>query len=127
MLGLMFKSVHETAHEDLQNLFPLQRGAKHCYKTRLQVHSHDLQLEEDRPGTHHALLRRSVFGLTRVWNRLPQDVVHAKTVTDMQKSLTALARVSCRRNDNDWADIFSPRPMLLRDHTFYEGLNELMV
>ena len=122
MLGLIFKSVHGTAHEDLQSLFPRQFGPAHSCGTRLQIQRHQLQLEEDRPGTHHALLRRSVFGLTRIWNRLPAQVVQAKSVTDMQRALTALVRAACRRNDGGWADIFSPRPAILRDHTFFDEL-----
>jgi len=80
MLGLIFKSVHGRAHDDLQQLFPRKPPATHTYGTKLQSHRHSLQLCENRPGTHHALLRRSVFGLIRVWNRLPKAAVSAPSV-----------------------------------------------
>ena len=69
MLGLLYKCAHRKTHADLQKLLPRAGPTEHQYETRFQGYKHPLQLEETRPGTHHALLRRSVFGLTRIWNR----------------------------------------------------------
>ena len=125
MLGLIYKSVHKTAHNDLQSLFPRSAGPRHSYQTKYQAHRHDMQLVEDRPGTKHALLRRSVFGLTRIWNRLPGAVVHAKTVTECQKALTAMVRAGCRKGLRDWSELLSPRPIILRESPYFECLHTL--
>ena len=122
MLGLLSKCVHGTAHEDLRKLFPLMTGTKHSYQTRHQLHRHELQLEEDRPGTHHALLRRSIFGLTRVWNRLPAEVVTTKSVPAMQKTITAMARGACAQGQIQWDQVYSPRTQLLQDTSYFQML-----
>ena len=122
MLGLIFKCVHGQAHQDLQHLFPLSEMPAHGYPTRLKEHRHEFQLKEDRVGTKHALLRRSVFGLTRVWNRLPREAVAAKTVTDMQKCLTSIVRAACRHGASDWAHLLSPRPVILKETAYMERL-----
>ena len=122
MLGLMYKCAHGKAHKDLQALFPWMDASEHQYPTRFQSQRHSLQLKEDRPGTKHALLRRSVFGLTRVWNRLTREAVKEDTVTKFQVKLTQLVRTSCRRSDIDWADLLSPRPSLLRGSNYFQQL-----
>ena len=122
MLGFIFKSVRGEAHKHIQELFPFAGVAVHPYETKFQSHRHAAQLVEDRPGTHHGLLRRSVFGLTRVWNRLPRDVVNAKTMTAFQKMLTNMVRNSCRRGNLDWAETFSPRPAILKETPHFEKL-----
>ena len=123
MLGLIFKCVHGLAHKDLQKLFPRCATQPHGYETRRQSNLHGWQLDEDRPGTKHALLRRSIFGLTRVWNRLPKQAVSSATVSNMQKLLTQYARFSCWQGDTDWAELFSPRPVLLRAPSHFQQLH----
>ena len=122
MLGLIYKCAHKIAHADLQLLFPPMDTTGHGHNTRLQSTQHPLQLKEERPGTKHGLLRRSVFGLTRVWNRLPGDAVMAATVTKLQVFLTELVRTSCHRFDRDWVDLLSPRPILLRGSGYFQQL-----
>ena len=114
--------MHEVAHKDLQQLFPRQIAITHSYGTKFQAHRHGLQLKEQREGTKHALLRRSIFGLTRVWNRLPQEVIGADSVTAMQRSLTAMVRTACRVNVFDWAKSLSPRPVLLHEPLHFKRL-----
>ena len=122
MLGLLFKCAFGLAHPDLQKLFPRSPGVTHGYTTRLQDGRHSSQLEEGRPGTHHSLLRRSAFGLTRVWNRLPQELIASGSVTSFQKQLTNLARTACRQTDFEWARLLSPRQALIRETVHFERL-----
>ena len=122
MLGFIYKAVHGQAHSDIRKLFPRSDLVSHSYETKFQAHRNSLQLLEFRPGTQHALLRRSLFGLTRVWNRLPEQVVQATTVTSMQKMLTAMVRAACSQNQKDWAETFSPRSALLRESPHFEQL-----
>ena len=119
MLGLIFKCVHGKAHKDLQEMFPRSEHVKHQYDTKHQAHRHPLQLVESRPGTHHCLLRRSVFGLTRVWNRLPAKAAEAESVTSVQQMLTAMVRMACRRNDVDLTETLSPRAALLKESSHF--------
>ena len=122
MLGLIYKCVHGIAHRDLQELFSRSPPASHSYKTKFQKHRHSLQLVESRPGTHNALLRRSLVGLVRVWNRLPEAVVRANTVSAMQKLLTSMLRVVCRQGGEKWQEMFSPRLVILKEAPFFEQI-----
>ena len=124
MLGLIFQCSHGTAHHSLQDLFPKAPSATHSYKTRFQVYCHTMQPIETREGTHHALLRRSVFGLLRIWNRLPSRVVHAPSVKEFQNMLTDIARSACRRGYPQWMCVLSPRPVILPETLFFEALYE---
>ena len=122
MLGLIFKCARGLAHPDLQQLFPRAIEVHHGHETRLQGRRHSMQLQEERFDTHHSLLRRSIFGLTRVWNRLPQAVIALSNVTEFQKQLTDLVRVACRNDDFEWPLLFSPRQVLLRETLHFERL-----
>ena len=117
------KSVHGKAHADLKSLFPRDSDTGHSYQTKWKKHRHSFQLMEARRGTQHALLRRSVFGLIRVWNRLPQEVVFAATVEDMQKLLTRMVWRACQRGDHEWSCTLSPRAILLNEAPLFEQLS----
>ena len=124
MLGLIFQCAHETAQHSLRALFPKASSAIHNYKTRFQDYRHTMHLIETREGTHHALLRRSVFGLLRIWNRLPSRVVQAPSVKDFQKMLTDIVRSACRQGHSQWMCVLSPRPVILPETLFFEALFE---
>jgi hypothetical protein len=113
MLGLIFRSVSGQTHADLAALFDPAPPTEHRHRTRRAANQHDRQLKEERPGSHPALLQRSVFGLTRVWNRLPHQVVHSTSVRAFQASLTELVRERCRAQDENWHLFLSPRRFIL--------------
>ena len=56
-----------------------------------------------------ALFCRSIFGMTYVYNRLPQEIVDNQTVSLFQNSLTRIAREMCENGDPDWINLFSSR------------------
>ena len=108
MLGLLFRCVHGLTHDALKKMFPLAPPAS-AYETRQRGNRHSFQLEEPRAGTRHKLIERSIFGLVRVWNRLPQNLVDAADVSNFQKGLTRLARVRCHLGLAEWSETFTPR------------------
>ena len=58
--------------------------------SRLQGSRHSFQLYDPCDGSQSALLDRSVIGLIRVYNLLPQSVVDKCTLRDFQGALQAL-------------------------------------
>ena len=113
MLGLIFRSVSGQTHADLAALFDPAPPTEHHHRTRRAANQHDRQLQEDRPGSHPALLQRFVFGLFRVWNRLPRHVVHCACVSAFHGSLPELVRERFRAQDENWHLWLSPRCCIL--------------
>ena len=111
MLGLVYKCVFRLAHPDLCNLFARSETG-HEYSTRLQKNRHEYKLEEETDWTRHELLRRSIFGAVRIWNRLPKRMVEITPVSKFQGALTELVREKCRGGYAQWEDTFSPRVIL---------------
>ena len=109
MLGFLYRMIHEHAHPKIGN-------------------KHNMQRVEIRPGTHHKLLERSLFGLIRVWNRLPQATVDARGVTDFQKTLTQLVPTRCRVDFPDGEQTLCPRYLLTSAHEtrFYDVVTYCM-
>ena len=110
MLGLLHKCVLGLAHPELCNLFPLATPVRRHHQTRAALHTHERQLLDRTQGQHSELLRRSAFGLARVYNRLPGGVVANDSVKGFQRDLTALAKELCASGVYDWASCYSPRP-----------------
>ena len=115
MLGLIYKCVYKLAHPDLCELFSRCEAA-HVFHTRLQENRHTLQLAEEDQGSRHAFLRRSIFGLVRIWNRLDQSIVELPTVSEFQGGLTELVRCRCRAKNFNWEYTLSPRRVLTSEH-----------
>ena len=109
MLGMLHKCTLQTAHPRLQELFPSAPQADHLRRTRSQHLKHNRQLVELCKGNFLEIMRRSVFGLVRVYNLLPHEVVWTKTVQDFQKSLTELLRSRCESGMVNWELSLSPR------------------
>jgi hypothetical protein len=53
------------------------------------------------------MLKRSLFGLVHVYNRLPQDVVDAENVQNFQRKLQCIIKSEIDKNPN-W-DLFFHR------------------
>ena len=115
MLGLVYKCVFDLAHPDLCNMFT-KINVGHEYLTRLQDNRHRYQLKEETDGTRHEMLRRSIFGAVRIWNRLPQNIVEIPCVSKFQSALTELVRCRCRGGGAQWEETLSPRVVLTSAH-----------
>ena len=71
---------------------------------------HTRQLHDWRDGGHTLdVMDRSVFGLIRVYNLLPQWVVDARTVKEFQGKLQYIVKRREASGCRDWMDTFSPR------------------
>ena len=113
MLGLLHKCNLGVAHDQLRALFPpapLQPRPVH--HTRSAGKRHSRQLLERCTGNFLETTRRSAFGLVRVYNLLPQEVVDCASVRTFQTALTSLAREACKTGRDNWETLLSPRKVL---------------
>ena len=109
MLGLIFKCTKNEAHPKLVDLFQPAVRPSHARGTRAASARHDKQIEDLASNCHLDVVRRSVLGLIKVYNLLPQQVVDSKNVKIFQSELTKLSRKLCRNGSGYWQCRFSPR------------------
>jgi len=110
MLGFLHNCARASAHTSLCGLFPLApAGPTHHHATRLQTHRHSYQLVDRCQGRQSEMLARSVFGLVRVYNLLPQSLVDEQDVSRFQKMLTKTVRAECEIKAPRWIYIYSVR------------------
>ena len=105
MLGFLHKLNLPDSHADIRALFP--------YKPCISGDGHNKQFWQlpimQRNMQHPELLRRSIFNLVPVYNKLPQHVIDQSSVHDFQKKLTAAARYKCMNHHTDWNTFLSAR------------------
>ena len=77
---------------------------------------HTLQLVERPPGRNLDIMRRSAFGMIRVYNLLPGDAVAEATLKGFQRYLTQLVRGRVVACDGRWKELFSCRHRLFQHH-----------
>ena len=115
MLGFLHKAALGSAHPYTCALFPAAPPEQNAHlRTRLSLKRHSLQLEDrvlHYTQTPLEVFRRSVFGLVKVYNLLPQSWV-AGDVTHLQRCLTRAAKRACADGADDWELLFSPRKPL---------------
>ena len=109
MLGFLHKRMLGDTHVDICSLLPLipELETRRC--TRSRSYRPSRMLEETFHGSRPALIRRSIFGLTRVYNKLPQHIVDSESCNEFQHHLNAFAHDRCRAGAPEWKMIFSPR------------------
>ena len=109
MLGFLRKRVLGDTHGDIFSLLPLflEPEARRCTRFRSDRPSHLFQETFD--GTHPALIRRSIFGLTRVYNKLPQHVVDSESCKGFQHHFNVYAKDRRRAGAPEWRMVCSPR------------------
>ena len=114
MLGFLHKIVLRQAYVDIQVLFSLTLSdqVRYHYHTRLAASRHIQQFLVREGGT--KLSCRSVFGLVKVYNLLPQGWVNSRSVHDSQAKITQCARIGCLNGLESWDLLFSPRCIPLR-------------
>ena len=61
-------------------------------------------------------MRRSAFGMIRIYNLLPQDVVEKIDVKSFQRALTQMVRDTLNGGDLNWRFLLSPRHQLFKTH-----------
>ena len=107
ILGLLHKRVLGLSHPMFQTLLPFCSDVPGAWCPG----DHNKQLYGHLPEANFqlALFCRSIFGMTYVYNRLPQEIVDNQTVSLFQNSLTRIAREMCENGDPDWINLFSSR------------------
>ena len=65
-----------------------------------------MQIHDPVEFNHPGIIKRSLFGLIRVYNDLPQSVVSAKTAKGLQWRLQMRAKEAAVLNDTSWALMF---------------------
>ena len=123
LMGLLHRVVLGDVSRQLAELFPFATsGPLEFVRTRLQIRRHNKQLIAPPFGTE--TLRRSLFGLVRIYNLLPQSVVDLKSVKEFQSSLQGALRHTASLGIPDWDSLFSLRLRPVRDLEFqrhFEG------
>ena len=107
ILGLIHKCVVGVADITLRELFPAAEQRCHRHDTRLSSRRHNKQVLDRCDGRHSELLARSIFGLVKVYNLLPQHMVDHTEVTAFQHTLTLHAKHVCKSGVHDWHRVFS--------------------
>ena len=107
VLGLIHKRVLGLAHPAYNELLPWAPPL--VWPPGVIPTRHDKQLDSHGAEVvfNHNLFYRSIFGLTEVYNRLPQIIVNFDTVKDFQAALTNMARYRCSRGVEHWKYSFN--------------------
>ena len=107
ILGLLHKRVLGLSHPMFQTLLPFCSDVPGAWSPG----DHNKQLYGHLPEANFqlALFCRSIFGMTYVYNRLPQEIVDNQTVSLFQNFHTRIAREMCENGDPDWINLFSSR------------------
>ena len=75
--------------------------------SRLQISRHSKQLHDPCDGSQSSLLDRSVIGLIRVYNLLPQSIVDKGLLKDFQGALQALVKDELLTGRAGWEQCLS--------------------
>ena len=117
MLAVLHKVTLGLAPPQLAALFP--RAALpdpgRC-ATRLLVRRHQHQLAERTCRTD--ILKRSLFGLVRIYNLLPPEVVSASTISAFQSRLQKGVKAAAAQGVDNWNRLLSPEAPPLRSAAF---------
>jgi len=108
MLGILFKVARGIAPAPIQELFkPYGHSslASHGFRPRDQLHSK--AIHDPVEVGHPVIIKRSVYGLIRIFNRLPQDYVDSRTVQQFQRRLQRSAKDAAREEATRWQLMFS--------------------
>ncbi len=92
MLGLLFKIASGIAPATISQLFRPFAGSliSHGFRTSDVIHSKAL-MDPVEPS-HPVIIKRSIFGLIRVYNLLPQATVDHKSTKTVPKGFTELRK-----------------------------------
>ena len=106
MLGLLFKVATGIAPTPIQKLFDLRLASLDQHGFLGRPTNHDKQIMDPVAFNHPVIIKRSIFGLIRVFNGLPQSTVDAKTTRVFQKRLQSMAKAAVRNGREDWERMF---------------------
>ncbi len=109
MLGVLHKCAHGTAHADLCELFPRAPGeVRDGIQTRLSRRCNSMQLMLRHHGEQRQEFHRSLFGLVKIWNILPESVVTESSVSKFQSAAMKIVRRAVEDDAEKWQTMLSP-------------------
>ena len=106
MLGLLQRVRLGLAPAPLMALFPRQPRPIYSYGVGSLRPRHDHQLFDPIGRNSSPMLSRSVFGLIRVYNDLPDDVVNSCTVKVFQRRLQNIVKDYVATRPASWERVF---------------------
>ena len=102
MLGLLWKVSRKLAPGPIQSLFSLHGNTLLHYGFNINTELHDYQISDPVEVGHPTIIRRSIFGLVRIWNLLPRAMVRAPSVKAFQRLLQNQAKVAAEHCSLNW-------------------------
>ena len=107
MLGILYKVAWNCAPKPIQGLFSLHPATleRHGFISQASQR-HSKQIFDPVAFNHPVIIKRSIFGLISVFNKLPQATVDAKTVKLFQKQLQNFAKNEARNENARWPLVF---------------------
>ena len=106
MLGLLHRVSLGKAPASLSKLFPPSRSTIHSFGWTVGP-PHSRQLADQVTSQHPTTLRRSLFGLVAVYNRLPAHIANASSVKSFQAALQrAMVARSQSTSCHGWQHMF---------------------
>ena len=106
MHALLHKVSLGAAPGPISDLFKLRSGTLDSFGFSGAFRTHARQLHDPIHPSHPVILKRSVFGLIRVYNRLPSQVLDAKSPKIFQRRLQCLAKEAAKGNAANWQLMF---------------------
>ena len=101
MLGFLHKINLGTCHPALRYLFPARTGEANAF------HSKQFESFFQDVRCHRQLYNHSMYMYALIYNRLPQDLVDAESVSAFQGKLTQLAKMRAQLDDGqEWRQAF---------------------
>ena len=107
VLGVIQRAALRLGPPQFFEWFPFAPPAASRSLTRLQARRHSWQLVDFCDTNYSSVLSRSVLGLVREYNLLPQAVVDASSVKTFQKRLQWLVKDEALRGSSTWAQCLS--------------------
>ena len=107
MLGLLHRTVLGRGPPHFRQWFVRRETPVHTANTRLARRRHDKQLHDPLTGSHSTFLARSAFGLVKVYNSLPQQVVDAPSVKLFQRALQDKLKELAAGDAPNWECFYS--------------------
>ena len=104
LLGVIHRAVLCEGPTHFQGLFRISPANRIGLRRR-----HSRHLIDTHSGRPLDMYNRSIFGLVRVYNLLPEYLVNLNTVKDFQSGLQGIVKERALRNCNDWELTLSPR------------------
>ena len=114
ILGVIHRAVLRSGPPQLWKFFRLDLPAPH--RQRRGVQRHAMQLVEWPCGNNLEIMRRSAFGMIRVYNLLPAESVQKHDLKSFQRSLTDLVRDRVTAGDHLWKALLSCRHPIFQYH-----------